>query len=87
MPPKKVINNESDTFTETSDAFSAILTQFIKAKEGHPNNHEYQWSPRDIMYVQAALDEMTADQRNAFRESIKEYQILKVILVPNQGSA
>ena len=39
------------------------------------------------MYVQAALDEMSADQRNAFRESIKDYQILKVIFVPNQGSA
>ena len=32
MPPRKVMNNESDTFTETADAFSAILTQFIKAE-------------------------------------------------------
>jgi hypothetical protein len=87
MPPKKVINSGSETFTETADAFSAMLTQFIKSKEGRSNSHEYQWSPRDIMYVQAALDEMSADQRNAFRESIKEYQILKVIFVPNQGSA
>jgi len=87
MPPKKEMNNESGSFTETADAFSAILTQFIKAKEGRPNNHSYQWSPRDIMYVRAALDEMTADQRNAFRESVKAYQILKVIRVPNQGSA
>ncbi|MGC1454561.1 MAG: hypothetical protein WA946_05170 [Nitrospirota bacterium] len=87
MPPKKEMNNESDTFTETADAFSAMLIQFIKVREGYPHNHEYEWSPRDILYVQAALDEMTADQRNAFRESIKEYQILKVIRVPNQGSA
>lgn len=87
MPPKKIINSSSETFTETADAFSAMLTQFIKAKEGRPNNREYQWSPRDIMYVQAALDEMSADQRNLFRESIKEYQILRAIFVPNQGSA
>ena len=83
----KVMNSDLDTFTETSDAFSAMLIQFIKTKEGHPHNHEYEWSPRDILYVQAALDELTANQRNAFRESVKEYQILKVISVPNQGSA
>ena len=79
--------NNSETFTETADAFSAMLLQFVKMQEGHPHNHEYEWSARDIMFIRAALDEMTADQRNSFRESIKEYQILKVISVPNQGSA
>jgi hypothetical protein len=87
MPPKKVMNDNSDTFTETSDAFSSMLTQFIKTKEGHPHNHEYQWSSIDILYIRAALDEMTANQRNVFRESTKDYQIVKVIFVPNQGSS
>lgn len=87
MPPKKVINNNSDTFAETSDAFSAMLSQFIKVKEGFPHNYEYHWSAKDILYIRAALDEMTADQRNVFRESIKNYQIAKVIFIPNQGSS
>lgn len=81
------MNDNSDTFGETSDAFSAMLSQFIKMKEGHPHNHEYQWSSKDILYIRAALDEMTADQRNAFRDTFKDYQIVKVIFVPNQGSA
>ncbi len=34
-----------DNFTETADAFSVMLTQFIKIKEGHPHNQEYKWSP------------------------------------------
>jgi len=87
MPPKKVMNNDTATFSKTGDAFSAMLTQFTKMKEGHPHNHGYQWSAKDLMYIRAALDEMTADQRNAFRESIKDYQIAKVIFVPNQGSS
>jgi hypothetical protein len=87
MSSKKITNNETGTFTENSDAFSAMLTQFVKVKEGHAYNHEYQWSVQDIKYIRAALDEMTADQRNAFREKIKNYQIAKIINSPNQGSA
>ncbi len=87
MPSKKITSNESSSFTDNSDAFFAMLIQFIKVKEGYAYNYEYQWSAKDIKYIRAALDEMTADQRNVFRESIKNYQIAKIIIGPNQGSA
>ena len=78
---------DTDNFSETAAAFSAMLTQFIKIKEGHPHNREYKWSEKDLYYIQAALEQMTTEQRNVFRDNFKDYQIVKLISILNQGSA
>ena len=43
MSTNNSINNDSVSFTETSDAFSVMLSQFIKVKEGYPHNHDYRY--------------------------------------------
>lgn len=74
-------------FVEDAEAFYTMLVQFVELKEGHPHNHDYQWSVRDALYVRAAMDEMTQDQRSAFQDRFKDYQITKIISLQCQGSA
>jgi hypothetical protein len=74
-------------FVDDAEAFYTMLVQFVVLKEGHPHNHDYQWSVRDVLYVRAAMDEMTQDQRSAFQERFKDYQITKIISLQHQGSA
>jgi len=74
-------------FAEDAEAFYSMLVQFVAFKEGHPHNHDYQWSGKDIQYVRAALDELTQAQRAAFQERFKDYQIAKLISIQRQGSA
>jgi hypothetical protein len=87
MASDKLTNNNLNNFAEDAEAFFAMLAQFIKMKEGHPHNHNYQWSVKDILYIQAALDEMTEVQRSAFRAHFRDYQIVKILPIPRQGAA
>ena len=84
-----VIEKRDDdfNFNEDSDAFFAMLVQFVKVKEGSPHNHSYQWKTVDLLYVRAALDEMSQDKRNDFCNLLKDYQITKVLSIPPQGSS
>jgi hypothetical protein len=82
MPKLDPIN-----FVEDAEAFFTMLVQFVELKEGRPHNHDYQWSVREVLYVRAAMDEMTQDQRSAFQERFKDYQITKIISLQRQGSA
>lgn len=74
-------------FVEDADALYTMLVQFITLKEGHPHNHDYQWSGKDIFYVRAALDELTQAQRAMLQERFSDYQITKLILIRQQGSS
>ena len=74
-------------FVEDAEAFYTMLVQFVVLKEEHPHNHDYRWSVRDVLYVRAAMDEMTQDQRSAFQERFKDYQITEIISLQRQGSA
>jgi hypothetical protein len=87
MESKKLSKNNDGDFAEDAAAFFAMLVQFVKIKERHPHNHDYQWTLKDILYIQAALDEMPEDQRSAFREYFRDYQIFKILPIPRQGSS
>jgi hypothetical protein len=82
MPKPNPIN-----FVEDAEAFYSMIVQFVVLKEGPPHNHDYQWAVRDVLYVRAAMDEMTQDQRSAFQERFKDYQITKIIALQRQGTA
>ena len=77
----------SSNFTEYSDAFYALLVQYLEVKEGYPCNNSYQWNTIDLFYVRAALDEMSQDKRNDFCERFKDYQVTKVLSIIPQGSS
>jgi hypothetical protein len=74
-------------FAEDAEAFYSMLVQFVILKEGHPHNHDYQWSGKDMLFVRAALDELAQVQRAAFRERFRDYQVTKLISIHRQGSA
>ncbi len=80
-------DDDSKQFSDDAQAFYAILIQFVESKEGVPRNPYYQWSGKDLLYVRAALDELSQELRSDFQERFKEYLITKLIAVPRQGSA
>jgi hypothetical protein len=79
--------DDPTNFVEDAEAFYTILVQFVELKKGPTHNHDHQWSYKDILYVQAALDELTQARRAAFQERFKDYQIEKLLPIQCQGSA